>query len=308
MPKRVDDYATMIYGQSVSVSPILTVNGAGTGEGVLARNKRSKLCKKTESKSSETPSAESDFFGDLSNYMPLGSLSIVQDEAGGPSEWEQPDDSLKYIPIDHPIYVHVYGLLRSRRIRIHFRRHQLMNHVVTVRFHVLPGDVGRQFQDPDDVKARRSLIKLMECVDHSLESWEGRNSTPCQMHTYQPGEVSTDSLFYLFNTLPSPSPSSSRMSSPVAKKAMALLLNKDSNIPGLKTTLYAYQKRSAAAMIQRETEPLHTLDPRLESLKGPTDQIFYYDRGIGVILHDTQTYEEARGGILAEVECYPIRA
>lgn len=83
---------------------------------------------------------------------------------------------------------------------------------------------------------------------------------------------------------------------------MNLLLSTHSSLPGLKTTLYSYQKRSAAAMIQRETEPLQTLDPRLESLKGPTEQNFYYDRLTGIILREMQTYEEARGGFLAEVE------
>lgn len=248
------------------------------------------------------PSLESDFFSDLSNYIALGSSSIVQDEASGPSAWEQPDDLPKYIPSNHPIYLHVYTLMRCRRVRIYCRRHQLMKHVVTIRFHVLPGDVGRQFLGPDDVKAKKSLIRLMELIDYSLESWEGKNSTPCQMYRYQPEDVSTDSLFYLFNTLPSPSPSSFNVSSPVAKNAIASLLNEYSNLPGLRTTLYAYQKRSAAAMIRRETEPLHTLDPRFESLKGPTNQTFYYDRAMGVILRDRQTYEEARGGILAEVE------
>lgn len=72
-------------------------------------------------------------------------------------------------------------------------------------------------------------------------------------------------------------------------------------LPGLNTNLYPYQKRSAAEMVRRETQPLLRLDPRFEIIDGPTGQQFYYDEQTGFVLRDKQEYEEVRGGILAEV-------
>lgn len=72
-------------------------------------------------------------------------------------------------------------------------------------------------------------------------------------------------------------------------------------MPGLKTRLYPYQKRSAAEMVRRETEPLLRLDPRFEDMEGPTGRQFYYNIQTAIVLREKQEYEDARGGILAEV-------
>ena len=246
--------------------------------------------------------AKSEFFNNIGNYIALGSLSFSQDDTNVSSEWEQSEDLPTCIPTNNPLYLPLCTLSSSNLIQFQFRRHELFKKTVTVRFYVLPSDVGRQFLDCDELKTQKFLNNLIDYVDRSVESWEGRKSTIHQVDSYQLGEAPTDSLFYLFNTLPSPSPDSSSVPSLVARSAMELLLENDSNLPGLKANLYPYQKRSAAIMIQRETAPLHALDPRLEPLKGPTEQMFYYDRETGVILRDAQTYEEAQGGILAEVK------
>lgn len=80
---------------------------------------------------------------------------------------------------------------------------------------------------------------------------------------------------------------------------MRLLLQK-SSIRGLKTQLHQYQKRSAAEMIRRESEPARRLDPRFEALQSPTGQRFYYNSENQGVYRDRQDYEDARGGILAE--------
>lgn len=72
-------------------------------------------------------------------------------------------------------------------------------------------------------------------------------------------------------------------------------------MPGLKTSLYSYQKRSAAEMVRRETQPLLRLDPRFENIEGPTGRRCYYNKNTGQLLGDKREYEDARGGILAEV-------
>lgn len=78
------------------------------------------------------------------------------------------------------------------------------------------------------------------------------------------------------------------------------LLLQNLSIRGIKTQLHQYQKRSAAEMIRRESEPLRRLDPRFEAIQGPTGQCFYYNSENQGIYRDRQEYEDARGGILAE--------
>lgn len=72
-------------------------------------------------------------------------------------------------------------------------------------------------------------------------------------------------------------------------------------MPELKTSLYSYQKRSAAEMVRRESQPLLSLDPRYENVEGPAGRRYYFDENTGKLLGDKREYEDARGGILAEV-------
>lgn len=147
----------------------------------------------------------------------------------------------------------------------------------------------------------RRLTDLFLLLDTSFESWEGQHKNTSEGTKKQTQEQHyDDSLFYIFNTLPSPSPSPEKVSCPIAKAAMVSLLDTQL-MPGLKTKLYSYQKRSAAEMVRRETEPLLGPDPRFEMMEGPTGRRFYFDRNTGILLRDKQEYEEARGGILAEV-------
>lgn len=80
---------------------------------------------------------------------------------------------------------------------------------------------------------------------------------------------------------------------------MRVLLH-SSSIRGIKTQLHQYQKRSAAEMVRRESEPMRRLDPRFEAIQGPTGQYFYYNCENQSIYRDPQEYEDVRGGILAE--------
>ncbi|KAH9215652.1 hypothetical protein DL95DRAFT_388593, partial [Leptodontidium sp. 2 PMI_412] len=57
------------------------------------------------------------------------------------------------------------------------------------------------------------------------------------------------SLFQLFNTIPSPNPDPKLVTDPYARDAMYQIL--DSDIEGLRTEMYKYQRRSAALMLQR---------------------------------------------------------
>ena len=164
---------------------------------------------------------------------------------------------------------------------------------------VLPSDVGREFMG--DIIFRRYLtIELFCLLDTSLESWEGLENTSEPIQEQDQAQLHNDSLFYIFNTLPSPSPSPTDVLCPIAKASMTSLLN-EQPMPGLKTSLYPYQKRSAAEMVRRETEPSVRLSPRFEIMKGPTGEQFFFDSHTGDLSRNGQEYEDARGGILAEV-------
>ncbi|MCJ1466606.1 hypothetical protein MMC07_005226 [Pseudocyphellaria aurata] len=144
--------------------------------------------------------------------------------------------------------------------------------------------------DPDDF-GETQRTREGKPIGYSDISKGTQKDTQEQLHE--------DSLFYIFNTLPSPSPSPADVFCPFAKAAMISLLNAQP-MPGLKTNLYAYQKRSAAEMVRRETRPLLRLDPRFETIDGPTGRQFYYDEHTGFVLREKQEYEEVQGGILAE--------
>jgi hypothetical protein len=139
-------------------------------------------------------------------------------------------------------------------------------------------------------------------LDTSPEAWNG------DFDLAEPiTESGDESLFYIFNTLQSPDPNPDEVSDPFAVWAMdALMWNaldpssqskgQKAGISGLKTPLYAYQRRSAAFMVQKESEPGDSLDPRLQCFEGPTGEQFYYDREEGSIIREKRMYSNARGG------------
>ena len=276
------------------------------------------------SKPGDFSAAKKTFLADLKNYVPLGSLttsleiadswfhngwmeaSIYSKEYKTPYERDGID--LCWL-LGHQIFhkqselfnIQLQRLLQYGWIRMFAGRDQAQKQSVIIRIYVLPDDVGRRFVDRDDKALRKRLMELMEQLDISCESWDGRKPKDQPIKQYKVESTNEDSLFYLFNTISSPSPLVSDVYCPFAKEAMDSLLGNLDLMPGLKTELYPYQKRSAALMIKREVEPVRTLDPRLEPLENPVGRMFYYDKMNGILLREQRVYEESRGGILAEV-------
>ena len=252
---------------------------------------------------------KTDFLTDLGNYIALGSFTFhtsFRSELflpfGGGNKDSEPwteFHKMDYNDKDCPAYLaHILAL--RHWVRVYARRHQRDEALAVVRVYVLPDDVGRRYVDRDDGTLRKSLAKLVNKLDVSTDAWEGRNK-PCEdpIECYNSESSDDDSLFYIFNTLLSPSPRPLPVSCIVSQEAIDTISN-SFETPGLKTRLYPYQRRSVATMIKREVEPARALDPRLEPLKGPTGQGFFYDRETGALIRDRREYEEARGGILGE--------
>ncbi|KAL8839795.1 MAG: hypothetical protein Q9170_001606 [Blastenia crenularia] len=247
-----------------------------------------------------TPHVE--FLKNLNNYFPIGSLTLPLDQTSILGvNWEE------CYPHNHSgntkageLHSSVWALLCLGWLRTFARRHPQDHGQAQIRFHVLPSDVGGRYIKRSD-KDWEHVKRLMKYLDVSREAWEGteKHTEKQRLHDQELRPEDNDSLFYIFNTLPSPKPSS-LVSCPYSSHAIATVLDGTENIPGLRTDLYAFQRRSAAMMIMREAQPVRSLDPRLEEISCPTDGKYLYDRTSGVIFRHPRFYEEAKGGILAE--------
>ncbi|KAI4239321.1 MAG: hypothetical protein L6R40_005536 [Gallowayella cf. fulva] len=250
------------------------------------------------------PHAE--FLKDLDNFQPLGSLTLpLTPDSKLSDDWEEdypehlPSHDLCLYQNARNVHAAIWRLLCLGWLRTFTRRYPRNRHQLQVRIYLLPADVGgkyieRNSRDWDNVR------KLIACLDLSKEAWEGTRD----IHDRNSPDIASrpfnhDSLFYLFNTLPSPAPSS-HVACPFSSGAIDSLLNKSMGLLGLRTELYDYQKRSAAMMIRREAEPIQALDPRLEEMECPAGGVSFYDRTTGILFRQPRYYDEARGGILAE--------
>ncbi|KAJ5809596.1 uncharacterized protein N7503_001814 [Penicillium pulvis] len=149
-------------------------------------------------------------------------------------------------------------------------------------------------------KLRNAVKQIMAKIDCSPEAWTGQRDAKTPDADISNG-AEDESLWYIFNTLENPNPNVEIMKDPWAQGAMEDLLSADDFVAyGLKTPLYPYQRRSAAAMVQREAQPAQMLDPRLQPCQTPTGVEYYYDKEDGIIVREKSMYSEACGGILAE--------
>lgn len=171
-----------------------------------------------------------------------------------------------------------------------------------VRIYAFPDDIRRKNAHRSNGTLRRALKVVMVGIDRSLEAWNGEwiehdahTSADCV------AAANEDSLWYIFNTLPDPDPRFELMRDPFARRAMMYLLSEgetveDQPVAGLKTPLYAFQRRSAATMVQREAQPAQMLDPRLQACRTPFGEVYYYDKEEGSIVLEKRMYSEPCGG------------
>ena len=173
----------------------------------------------------------------------------------------------------------------------------------SLRLYAMPEDVGRsRWTETLKTEYRRFMKQTLGYIDRSSLTWNGQWDQQSHVETYPENGPDQESLFYIFNTLDSPRPSLERAADPHAHRSMTDVLH--GTVHGLRTEMYPYQQRSAALMIQRETYPIMSLDPRSSLYHGPTGQAFYLDREEGEIRSDPYLYDEPRGGILAETMGY----
>ena len=258
----------------------------------------------------EIYTARKKFLDDLDNYVPLGSIhAAALDGFFVGDSWEEPPpEGLVGIDFTNTRGAQeLWQLHRAGLVRLFTKRLPKSIAECVIRVYALSDDVGRRWKKSaleSDRLYRKSLNTLMEgIIDFSAQAWAGDHSKRDQRRYLRDSWWDTDRddlLFYTFNTLSSPLPDDEFVACPFSSNAMAVLLDTSHAVAGLNTLLYPYQRRSAATMIRREAEPARNLDPRLEALKGPVENTFYYDKQTKLLLRDKRTYEEPRGGILAE--------
>ncbi|ODV81531.1 uncharacterized protein CANTADRAFT_24442 [Suhomyces tanzawaensis NRRL Y-17324] len=71
-------------------------------------------------------------------------------------------------------------------------------------------------------------------------------------------------------------------------------------VRGIKSTLYPFQARSLAKMLEKESVPTRALVPNLIELESPTSKKYYYDLISCKFYNTPEMYDLPRGGILAE--------
>ncbi|KAM0341323.1 hypothetical protein ACHAPU_010066 [Fusarium lateritium] len=174
----------------------------------------------------------------------------------------------------------------------------------TLRVYLLPDDVLRGAVDRSHPGLRKARKIILNELNYSRGAWNGNASAiwldrPLPYDSSAHGDSQADmSLLQLFNSIPSPDPEAESIVDSYSRSVVQNLLN--GQIPGLKSELYPYQRRSAAMMLQKEIQPQHVLDPRLLHLRDQEGGEWYLDPVSGTILKDPRYYDGVSGGILAE--------
>ncbi|KAF2668404.1 hypothetical protein BT63DRAFT_374678 [Microthyrium microscopicum] len=187
-------------------------------------------------------------------------------------------------------------LLKARWLRV---LANLADDRVVYRVYLLPDDVGRSSVSRHSKGRRLDLEILLSSINTSGKVWSLEDTALSS--AFSPWAQEEDgSLFYIFNTLPSPRPDASSIQDRFARCSVEDLLDTFESFPGLKTSLYPYQARSAAAMIQQESTLQLRPDPRYEERLGPDGRPYYFVPRELLFARNAPQYESNRCGILAE--------
>ncbi|KAK1600630.1 P-loop containing nucleoside triphosphate hydrolase protein [Colletotrichum navitas] len=264
------------------------------------------------------------------SYIPLGSLIITQEGSKlTDDEWRKLREKFCHWTCIAPVPLAVNGssagsfdevddiflrsgsfknyrnLLAEKWVRVELRINPNSEKFGVARIYILPDDVDNRLVDRASVKLHKSRKSLISLLDLAPEAWSfkpsrNRLALDCTFEGDAGHDDESLSLLQLFNTIPSPDPAPDTITNLADREAAYSLL--DGDLPGLRETsvLYDYQRRSAAVMIQRESQPGRVLDPRLVKGTDQTGGTFYYDLSDGVLLKEPRFYEGVRGGILAE--------
>ncbi|KAK4170488.1 DNA repair protein rad8 [Cladorrhinum sp. PSN259] len=205
------------------------------------------------------------------------------------------------------------GLFEEQWIHLSFGLHPLQTNVGIVRVYILPDDVDNRRIPRSNPSLRKARQKLLSQLDFGWTAYMGvpngvnavdrmPSPIPWEQRAAPSNSNSSSSerqsLLEMFNNIPSPNPTPDSVDDLDAREAMESIFS--STIPGVNTVLYAYQRRSAALMLQRESQIQQVLDPRLAKVIDQLGKPWYYDAVAGTSLREPRHYDRPCGGILAE--------
>lgn len=238
----------------------------------------------------------------MNDYLALGAIRLTRTaQDATDSRWLMLSSRRELL---YPVPASPLALGEKRQwLKTELVHHPTDNRRACLRVFALPEDVNRSSRG--SVKDLRKVLRFVtDFIDTSYRTWNGNYDPDSPIQTYDaPPSSQEESLFYIFNTLASPKVSfDSAGNCQYSQQSMGAVL--DGTIDGLRTPLYPYQKRSVAAMLQKEANPAKLLDPRKARFHDLRGKGFYFDVLEGVLLVNPHFYSEPQGGILAETMGY----
>jgi hypothetical protein len=226
----------------------------------------------------------------LDDWRELNSISILAETPG------------HYVTGEVRLENCMQRLLLAGRVRIFAK---VLETVAIHRVYVRASDASsRQAAASGGLVALKStqgdqIERILPYLSTSHEVWTGNSKIAGT--SFDPFATTEDgSLFYIFNTLPSPAPDPNVINDLTVREAIEDLLDYTTPLPGLKTQLYPYQARSAAQMIQHESCITGRVDPRFETRVDMNGAPYYYSPRNMIFRKSAPMYDSTRGGILAE--------
>ncbi|KAF2760509.1 hypothetical protein EJ05DRAFT_287252 [Pseudovirgaria hyperparasitica] len=236
---------------------------------------------------------------DLDKYIAIGTLVIKCEswkdaQSYDSTSWSELDAvATSDLDASNSLGVLLLPLVSTGWLRL-FLRTNVDQTTSAIRIYLLSEDVSRATVDRSSSKLRRQLKKLLSRLQTEDDGRFGERLDP-RPRAANGGDRS---LWYIFNTVPSPAPDVDRPIASHDSESMQDLLY--GPLDGIKTQLYPFQARTAAAMVERETAPESYLDPRFEERTDQDGRRYYFSPKDAVFLREPQQYETTRGGILAE--------
>lgn len=246
----------------------------------------------------------------LAEYIVLGIIFLSYDSSLHPIRDQSSELLFSTALLNQPTYASnerflleaLSSLILSGWIRALKGKLDLEGRSELLHVYLLPDDAARPSIDGRSKKHEKLLRSILPHIDVSRETWnQGQSLSKSRQSMF---DVSTtaenSSLFYLFNTLPSPNPNPETIQNIHLRHSVEKLLEQASPPWGLQTALYSYQRRCAAMMIQKENAQGLQLDPCLERRQSPDGGSYYYEPRKCEFTKSARFYETCQGGILAE--------
>ncbi|KAI0374631.1 hypothetical protein BV20DRAFT_960768 [Pilatotrama ljubarskyi] len=241
-----------------------------------------------------------DIYSTLGNFLPAGTIVFDADASSLRSfrvsgEENLAEDGWRTFPDVVVGFRDDSGGLDSISFLVRYRFVAASYHVdpthvqLFVRLYVIPWDLAGsrgelRERDQDTVsKGCKHLKKLFYRVRRDPSLWEGYAASSSSGSYFINQTADNRTLLDIYNALPSPS------SPPV-----------EGDIPGLRTRLYEYQRRSVATMIARETNTGTNEHPLYVPIQGMDGKVFFMQPATMEILSERPRVSAVRGGILCE--------